>query len=347
MTQEVGVKLITVVVLVTVLCISSGVSESYGQEFEIKFATVAPEGSTWMKVMREFDQQVRKESNGRLGFRIYPGGAQGDERSVLRRIRSGQLHGAGFTGVGMGEISPKVRILDSPFLFRSYDEVDLIYKKFGEQFAQDFYDNGYVLLGWAEVGFVYLFSNTPIRRPEDLRGVRMWMWEGDPVAEATFRTLNVNPIPLSITEVMTSLQTRMIDAVYTPPLAALALQWFTRVRYMLNLPLADSAGAVLISRRFFDRLPEDLQEILLRNGEKYMTRLTELSRKENEQSIEIIAHSGVTIIDPPSPDEMKRYEEMGREARRLLAGRLYSKEFLHAVESTLEEYRKQKTAQSQ
>ncbi len=340
-------KRFTILISVLFVCSFFGAGNAAAQQYEIKFATVAPEGSAWMKVMREFDRQVREESDGKLGFRFYPGGSQGDERDVLRRIRTGQLQGAGFTGVGMGEISSKVRILDSPFLFRSYDEVDLIYEKFGEEFRQDFYDNGYVLLGWAEVGFVYLFSNVPIERPEDLRGVRMWMWEGDPVAEATFKAMNVNPVPLSITEVMTSLQTRLIDAVYTPPMAALALQWFTRVRYMFDLPLADSAGAILVSRRFFDRLPEDLQEILLRNGEKYMSNLTQISRQENRASIDIIAEAGVKIIERPSREEIQRYEAMGSEARRNLIGKLYSEEFLQKVESKIEEYRSQKAAQSE
>jgi TRAP-type transport system periplasmic protein len=313
-----------------------------GQQYEIKFASVAPEGSTWMNIMREFDRQIRKESDGQLGFRIYPGGAQGDERDVLRRIRTGQLHAGGFTGVGMGEISSKVRILDSPFLFRSYDEVDLVYNTFGDRFAQDFYDNGYVLVGWAEVGFVYVFSNVPIRRPEDMRGVKMWMWEGDPIAESMFRALNINPIPLSITDVMTSLQTRMIDAVYTSPLAAIALQWFTRVRYMLDFPLADASGAVLISRRFFDPLPEDLKEILLRNGRTYMSKLTQMSRDENQRSITAIKNTGVQIIDPPVQEEIRKYEQIGREARRSLTGRLFSREFLNEVEQTIEEYRSQK-----
>jgi len=341
------VKRFSIAITALLLFSFIGGRHATAQQYEIKFATVAPEGTAWMNVMREFDKQVREESGGKLGFRIYPGGSQGDERDVLRRIRTGQLHGAGFTGVGMGEIYSSVRILDSPFLFRSYDEVDLIYEKFGEDFREGFYDNGYVLLGWAEVGFVYLFSNVPVERPKDLRGVRMWMWEGDPVAEATFKAMNVNPIPLSVTEVMTSLQTRLIDAVYTPPMAALALQWFTRVRYMLNLPLADSAGAILISRRFFDRLPEDLQEILLRNGEKYMDKLTQISRKENQESIEIIAESGVKIIERPSQEEIQRYEAMGSEARRSLVGKLYSKDFLLEVESAIQEYRSQKAAGSE
>jgi len=341
------VKRLTILFVITLMFGVLSTGTTHAQEYEIKFATVAPEGSAWMKVMREFDKTVREESNGRLGFRIYPGGSQGDEPDVLRRIRTGQLNGGGFTGVGLGAIAPKVRILDSPFLFRTYDEVDLIYEKFGEQFRGEFYDNGYVLLGWAEVGFVYVFSNVPVERPEDMRGVKMWMWEGDPVAQATFKALNVNPIPLSVTEVMTSLQTRMIDAVYTPPMAALALQWFTRVRYMLDLPIADSAGAVLVSRRFFDRLPEDLQEILLRNGEKYMSRLTEKSREENRQSIDIIEEAGVEILDRPPQEEIARYEEMGKQARRELVGKLYSKEFLESVESVIEEYRSQKAAQSE
>jgi len=108
----------------------------YAQQFTVKFATIAPEGSTWMNVMREYDAAIRKESGGRVGFKIYSGGVQGDEKSVLRKIRVGQLHSGGFTGVGMGEIAPKVRVLDSPFLVRNEDEVDMLYKEYGKEFGK-------------------------------------------------------------------------------------------------------------------------------------------------------------------------------------------------------------------
>jgi TRAP-type C4-dicarboxylate transport system substrate-binding protein len=309
------------------------------QEFTIKFATVAPEGSTWMNVMKEYDQAIRKESNGRLGFKMYAGGVQGDEKDVLRKVKLGQLQSAGITGVGMTGIAPKVRILDSPFLFKSYDEADLIMNSFDAEFEKAFEEGGFVNLGWAEVGFIYIFTNTPVQSAADLRNVKMWMWEGDPIAEAAFKAMNVNPISLSITDVLTSLQTKLVDGVYTSPLAAIALQWFTRVKYMLNAPLADASGAVVISKKRFDELPPDLKEILVRNGKKMMRKLTLQSREDNAKSLDIMKKNGVTIVEPSSPQAMKEYEEIGRKARILLTGKLFSEELLKRVEAKLAEYR--------
>lgn len=189
----------------------------HAQEYTIKFATVAPEGTSWMNVMKEYGEAIRKESGGRMAFRVYAGAVQGDEKVVLRKIRSGQLHAGGFTGVAMGEIASKVRILDSPFLFRTYDEIDHIYEAFDGEFRKAFREGGYVLLGWAEVGFVHVFTNGQITKPQDLKSLKMWAWEGDPIAETLLRELGVSPIPLSMPDVMTSLQTGLIDAFYAPP----------------------------------------------------------------------------------------------------------------------------------
>lgn len=314
-------------------------SLTYSQQYTIKFATLAPDGTTWMNIMKEYDAAVRKESNGKLGFKIYAGGVQGDEKDVLRKIRLGQLHSAGITGVGIGEIAPQVRILDSPFLFRSYDEVDYIYQKFDKEFNSAFEQGGYVLLGWAEVGFVYVFTNTPVTKKEDMKNVKMWAWEGDPIAEATFRSLGITPIPLSVTDVLTSLQTKLIDGVYTSPLAALGLQWWTRVKYIFTLPLADACGAVVISKKMYDQLPQDLQEILLRNGKKYMKKLTELSRVDNEKALQTFKKQGLIFNSPNSDKQILEYEEIGRKARLSLVNKLYTAEFLNKIEQALTEYR--------
>lgn len=319
------------------------VEGAFAQQYTIKFATVAPEGSTWMNVMREYDAVVRKESGGRVGFKIYGTSVQGDEKAVLRKIRVGQLHAGGFTGMAMGEIAPKVRILDSPFLFRTYEEVDYVYEQYDQEFRKAFEDGGYVLLGWAEVGFVYVFTNAPINKPQDLKSLRMWTWEGDPIAEALFRELDLNPIPLAITDVMTSLQTGLIDAFYTSPYAAVVLQWFTRVKYMVDVQLADAAGAVLVSKTYFDKIPPDLQEILLRNGKTYMKKLTEMSRLDNKSAIEEMRKRGMTLLKPDEKD-YAHYIEMCRKARWKLAGKLYSEDFLRRIEKTAEDLRKNNKA---
>lgn len=293
-----------------------------------------------MNIMREYDAAVRKESNGRVGFKIYGTSVQGDEKTVLRKIRIGQLHAGGFTGVGIGEIAPKVRILDTPFLARTYNEIDHVYQTFDKEFQGAIEEGGYVLLGWAEVGFVYVFTNSPIQKPDDLKKIKIWSWEGDPVAEVAFSALNINPIPLSIIDVLTSLQTGLIDAVYTSPLAAVSLQWFTRVKYMVEVPLADAAGAVLISKKYFDRMPQDLQEILVRNGRKYMAKLTALSREENKKSIDVLKKQGIQLIKVSEAD-LRDYVQAGYRARRMLVGKLYTEEFLLRVEKSLEEHRQQ------
>jgi len=310
------------------------------QEHLIKFATLAPEGSTWMNVMKEYDAAIRKESGGRLGFRIYPSGVEGDEKDVLRKIKLGQLQSAGITGNGLTSIAPSARILDTPFLFRDTSEIDYLYDAFGPEIEKSLEESGFINLGWAEVGDVYIFTNDPIRKTSDLSATKMWMWEGDPVAEAAFSALGVTPIPLTITDVLTSLQTHLIDGVYTSPLAAIALQWFTRVKYMLDIPLANATGAVVMSKKKFEELPADLRTILRKNGRKYMRRLTELSRRDNHTSLGTLRKNGVTFTTLDAREAAQTYETAGRKARRLLVGKLYDADLLDRIEQALESRRR-------
>jgi len=309
------------------------------QQYSIKFATLAPEGSTWIKVMRDLDTAVRAESGGRLGFKLYPGGVAGDEKDVIRKIRLGQYGGGGFTGVGIGEVAKKVRILDAPLFFRSYDEVTFIRQKYERDFEQSLEEAGFVLLGWAEVGFVYVFSNKLVRSFSDLKSMKPWMWEGDPIAQAAYQAIGVSPVPLSITDVMTSLQTGMIDAVYSSPYALVALQWFTRVSYAMTQPLADALGAAIVSKRIFDSLPDDLKRILLTNSRKYIDSLTLSSRQDNAKAIETLKQRGIKFVQAPG-EIAAEFDSIGRKARRLLVGNLYSQEFLDDVESSLQGFRK-------
>ncbi len=311
------------------------------QQIKIKFATLAPEGSTWMNLMKEFSEDLLKSSDGQIKFKIYAGGVQGDEKDVIRKIRINQLHSAGFTGVGLGEILPEVRILDAPFLFRNHQEVDFISEKYFDRFAQKFEEKGYILLGWTEVGFVYIYTNQSVQQVQDFKGVKMWMWEGDPLAEATFRAYDISPIPLSITDVRTSLQTGLIDGVYTAPLACVALQWFTKIKYMLDIPLANSNGAVLLSKRQFKKLNPQQQTLLREKARHYFGKLTQLSRRDNEQSTIKMVENGMQKIAVNDPALIKEYERVGREARQSLVGKLYSQELLNELENALLEFRKQ------
>jgi TRAP-type C4-dicarboxylate transport system substrate-binding protein len=313
--------------------------QGQAQQYTLKFATLATDGSTWMNVFKEYDAAIRKESGGRLGFKIYAGGVQGEDKDVMRKIRLGQIHSAGITGVGAGEISSKLRILDAPFLFQSYDEVDHFHAAMDAELDQEVLRNDFVLLGWAEVGFVYVFTNTPVRGVADMKGVKMWMWEGDQIAEAAFRALGIKPIPMSVVDVLTSLQTGLINGAYTSPLAALVLQWNTRVKYMMGTPLADASGAVVIAKKKYDALPADLQEILMRNGKKYMAELTQKSREENAASIQTLKKNGIQWIEVTDKKTVQEFQVTGKTARQSLVGKLYDQAFLDRVEKILADFR--------
>lgn len=308
------------------------------QEYTIKFATLAPEGSTWINIMREYDAAVRKESGGRLGFKIYPGGVAGDEKDVIRKIRLGQFQSAGVTGTGIGEVAKSVRILDSPFLFKNTAEVDHILNQFDVEFRKEFESNGFVLLGWAEVGSVYVISKTPAAKINDLKNVKMWEWEGDPVADALFKTVGINPIPLSITDALTSLQTGLVTGAYSSPLAIVSLQWYAATKYLMDYPITNSSGAVLISKKEFDKIPADLQQILLRNGAIYLRKLTEQSRRDNLKSLEILKQNKMIFVKPDA-NEVKTYDAIGEKTRRALVGRLFSEDLLNRVEKSLADFR--------
>ena len=316
-----------------------GTSFLFSEEGTIKFATLAPEGSTWLKVLRAWNKEIMEKSNGQLKFKIYSGGVSGDEKDVVRKIRLGQLQAGGFTGVGLGEIAPEVRILDTPFLFRDSNEIDYIYGKFEKEWVNAFEKKGYIFLGWAEVGFVHFFVSKPIQGLNDLKKLKIWMWEGDPIAEITFKTMGISPIPLSIADVMTSLQTGLIEGVYCSPMAAIALQWFTRTKYMVETPLANASGAVLISKSSFDRLKPELKQLLLESGKKHLKQLTNLSRLENRDSIATLKKNGIQLILSSSEKEIESNQKMGEDARKKLAGKLYEVSLLGKIEKALEEYR--------
>jgi len=305
----------------------------------IKFATLAPEGSAWMKTMRAAESAIKEKSRGEVIFRVYPGGVAGDELDVLRKMRIGQIHAAAFSGVGFGEILPMVRVLDLPFLFRGYPEIDKVHEELEGYFSQNFLEKGFVLLSWAEVGNVHLFSKQPIQKVEDIARRKVWTWSGDPVAKETFTQMGTSPIPLSVADVITSLNTGMIDTVYGPPLGAVALQWHRYLKFMTSLPLTHSTGALLISAESFKRIPEEHSRMIKSEIREAMARLTRELREQNEAAIQIIQKGGVTITPMPAGADLEAFYRIHDQVARKLAGDLFPKELLDRIYKILAAFR--------
>jgi TRAP-type C4-dicarboxylate transport system substrate-binding protein len=295
-------------------------------EYTIKFATLAPAGSTWMNLLHDWDSELRAKSNGRIGFKFYPGGVQGDEPEVLKKMRFNQLQGGAFTGYGIGRMYSPARVMELPFLFRDTNEIDYVRGEFMPQFRQGFEKNGYELLGWMEVGFVHIFSKQPIRSLDDMKSSRVWLWQGDPMGQAFFDASGISPIPLSIIDVYTSLSTGLIDTVYAPPLGAIALQWFTKTPYISTVPLTDGIGGLIVSQRFYASLPEDLQALLSDTGRETGEKLIAATRIDNRKSLTTLKEHGLTFVEPDEGMSGKVLQDLRDRA----AAELISKDYIPA-----------------
>jgi TRAP-type C4-dicarboxylate transport system substrate-binding protein len=254
-------------------------------------------------------------------------------------MRIGQLHGAGFTGVGLGQILPEVRVLDLPFLFSTDEEIQHVYSKMSDYYAARYEDKGYVLLGWVPVGWIHFFSQHPIRSVEDLRRSKSWMWEGDPLVEQAYKGMGVQPIPLSITDVLLSLQTGMVNTVYSSTQGALALQWFTKVKYVTRLRMGYATGGVLISKKKFDKLPQPYQSAVKKIATECLRELVQLIQEDNLKAHKVLEKNDVKWVDLPDEKEMRRFREAGVVARKNLAGKYFPSELLDRVLNHLKEIR--------
>jgi TRAP-type C4-dicarboxylate transport system substrate-binding protein len=332
------IKLTRLLVSLFLLLGFSGMSFA-AEPLTIKFATVAPEGSTWMNTMKELDKVIREKTQGQIAFRVYAGGVAGDELDALRKIRIGQLQSAAFSGVGFGQILPAVRVLDLPFLFMNYKEIDLVHKELEVFFAEQFRQKDFELLSWAEVGNVHLFSQEPIRKVGDLAKLKVWTWSGDPIAKETFSAMGTNPVPLAITDVTTALNTGMIDTVYAPPLGAIALQWNLSVKYMTSLPLAHSTGAILVSKNFVQKIPAEHFKIVKDEFHRSMERLTLELRKQTEESVALLEKGGIKILPAPQEADLKEFYKVHDRVALALTGKVYPKEVLDRVYDILKKNR--------
>lgn len=338
---RIGFVAVATAVALGLLC-ATGMAHAAGEPAKLfKIATIAPEGSTWMKLMHELDTRIREETGGQVGFRFYPGGQQGSDLDAMRKIRSGQIQGAGLTGVGLGEIEPSLRIMELPFLFRSEEEIALAHQTLDPVFEERLSRRGFHLIGWAEVGFVYLFSQQPVRSIADLRAQKTWLWEGDPLAEALLEELGVSPVPLNISDVLTSLQTGIVDAVYATPYACLSLQWFPRLSCMVDLPLTNSLGAVVVSDAAWQRLTPEQQAIVTRICQDIFARLIDATHQQNEEATAAITTRNITKITPDAA-AIASFQAVGHRVWERLVGRLYDRELLDKLTGALAASRRER-----
>jgi len=310
----------------------------------IKVATLAPEGSPWMQAFRAMNKEIMGKTGGRVRFKAYPGGVMGDEKDVMRKIRIGQLHGAGFTGLGTGLIFADTLVVSSPLLVRDHEEVDYVLEQMGDYFRAGMERAGYVVLGWQEVGFIYVFSKQPIRTMAELRQRRIWMWSDDPVAPVALKAARVAPIPLALPDVLMALQTDMLDTVYTSPLGVIVMQWFTRVKYMTDCPLSYAIGGLLVTKKQFNRIPAEMRPPVRDICSRHMKVLQAKARKDNLEAVNVLKKRGIQVVTL-TPEARSELEQICLDASRGLAGTVFSARAFDMIQEHLATFRRSRKKQ--
>ena len=319
--------------------LSNGAAGAAADVTVVKVAVITPEGSAWTNSLYQLAAAVKERTKGAVTFTVYAGGIAGDELDVLRKMQADRIQAAGFSGVGLGVLVPQIRILEAPLLYKTEAEVDFVKQKLADRFAAEFEKKGFVLLGFAEAGFVNFFSSTPMTGPQGFDPIKMWVWKGDPVAKTSLEALGIKTYPLQLTDVNTGLETGMINAFYAPPAAAVAYQWHSKVRYMLDYPMVNSTGAFLVKKNTFDRLSEENRNILREASAGFCDELVQISRRVNAEAREVLLNSGI-VFETPTEEQLRLFDIKARQIYADSIDRLYSRELFDTVSRLLEDQRR-------
>ena len=314
------------------------VGHARGKRKQFKIATLAPKGSTWYKVLKAGDRRLRKLSGGKMSFKIYPGGVAGDEADIVRKMRINQLQGAALTSVGLAEIQPDLLVLQAPGLFNNWSELDHVRNRLKDEFRKLLADKGFYPLAWGDVGFNRIFSDQPVRVPAELAQTKPWCWTQDGMYRAYFDAIDAKPVMLGVPEVLPGLQTGLINSFATAPLASLALQWYTRANYMLDLRVGVTIGAAVITQAAVDKLSDEERGWLEQVGKELGEQLKSLVRSGNDDAIAAMKKAGLKLT-AVGPEETKAWQTVAVKTRKQAAGKVYPVALLAEVEGALKEYR--------
>jgi len=305
---------------------------------ELRIATLAPSGSPWMEVLDKAAAEIKDKTSGRVTMKYFEGGQQGDERDFVRKIKLGQLDGAAVTAIGLAMIDESIRVLELPMMFQSADELDYVADKMWPYFQAKFAKKGFKLNDRGEVGWIYFISKNKVESLGDLKGQKLWMWGDDQLVGAMFKKLGLNGVPLGVPEVDAGLTSGKIDAAYGSPVAAVALQWYTKVKYMTSMPMSFAIGATVVSIDSLKKMSADDVKIVEDIGKANAKKLRKVIRKANDDAKGTMTRKGVTVVQTPAA-MVDEFTKQSQDAWKELVGKIYTQDELNMVLKYRDEYR--------
>lgn len=292
--------------IIIIFCIST---QLYSKKTIVKMATLVPEGTDWHGMLLEMGQRWKEATNGEVVLRIYPGGVVGDERDMIRKIRIGQIQAAAVSTEGLSEINFDVNGFVLPMLCDDYDDVDWLRKKVRNDLESKMRANGFEVLFWADVGWAKWFTTEPITSLNDLKKMKIFTWAGDFHAQRMWESAGFQSVPLAAIDILSGLQTGLINALATTPLYALSQQWFSSAKYMYELNWGILTAGVVIDKKTWDKISNDHQKKIKSIAEDIGNRHQQTTRHQDNEAVKVMEQHGLIIYRPSDEEktQMKKY----------------------------------------
>ena len=328
--------------LLVAACVALTLGAAPPQRAKIKLATLVPEGSVWDKTFRQMGSDWKKETKGRVNLRVYPGGVAGDEPDIIRKMRIGQVQAASLTVTGLSAIEPAFTVFETPFFFESYDELEHVLSAVTPELEKRLEAKGFILLHWGHAGWIHLFSKKPVRALDDLKNQKQWVWAGDNKMVQWWKQNGFKPVPLSVPDIPTGLQTGLIEAVPTTPLVAIGLQWFRSTPYMLDYAILPYLGATVVTKKTWDRISQEDRVAMRSAAKRAEEHLATEVPKQEKSAIEQMTQRGVTPTTPSTRGPKSDWGKAAAQFTKQMRERYESPELFDRIVELRDEFRARK-----
>jgi len=305
----------------------------------IRLGTLVPKGSRWDQILQNMGDEWKKASRGKIELKIYPGGEQGDEPEMVQKVRIKKLQSVALSGAGLSGIDADITALEIPMMLSSYEELDYVRDHISDRLEKGLLQHGLVVLNWGDAGWVHFFTKQPAMRPDDIRKMKLCVLQGDNSTFELYRINGFNPVALAATDILTGLQTGLIDAFQSPPLFALSNQWFGGARNMLDIPFAQLVGATVIDKEVWDKIPAPVQKEMMASAKKAGVSLRDEIRKAESNSIPMMQQFGLNVVKP-DPKALAEWHQLAEGIWPKLRGTVVPADLFDQVKRLRDDYHK-------
>ncbi len=305
----------------------------------IRLGTLVPKGSRWDQILQQMGEEWKKASGGKILLKIYPGGEQGDEPEMVQKLRIKELQAVALSGAGLSGINADVAALQVPMMLGSYDELDYVRDRISDRLEKGLAQRGFIVLNWGDAGWIHFFTKRPASHPDEIRRMKLCVLQGDTATFQLYKTNGFQPVSLAATDILTGLQTGLIDAFQAPPLVALSNQWFGGAKNMLDIPFAQLVGATVISKDVWDKIPPPVQKEMLASARTAGVALRDEIRKTEAGAVPLMQQFGLNVVHA-DPSAVAEWRELAESIWPKFRGSVVPADLFDEVKRLRDDYRK-------